>query len=455
MTRTRTRWLAALSGALLVLPVGLVGPRAAATDPGEPTPGPGTAEVATAADAGAVRSYWTPRRMEAAVPLDLDQDGDPIPADDRSGGRVAAPRSTTLATPRTAGKLFFTTASGDAVCSAASVNTPEKNVVITAGHCVNTGGQRVLLGGCTAGRYFSNFLFVPRYDRGRAPFGSWVGTHVVTHPEWVNRCDDYAHDQALLVVAPRNGRRLVDVVGGNGLAMGFPVQQRDLVVWGWPARSPYDGETARRCAGRTTALDPTGDAFLQCPMNEGASGGPWFVGMVNKNVGYIWAVTSRRTVNRTPAYLVATPLDASVRDLLSTARAARPVAVRANAGMSGPVLTPRAGAVRRPALRKQRTLVGRGQPIRLRARGQARTALVLEVRHSPKKRWVKVATLRTDASGVARWDRRAVRTGDRWYRVRIRQRASLPARVRVASCPLPHQRASAVLRATSCTKPSA
>ena len=63
---------------------------------------------------------------------------------------------------RTIGKWFFTKpGAGNFVCSASVIG---RRIVVTAGHCLHSGN------GSGTG-WFSNFLFVPSYRAGAAPFG--------------------------------------------------------------------------------------------------------------------------------------------------------------------------------------------------------------------------------------------------------------------------------------------
>ncbi|KRB74058.1 hypothetical protein ASE01_18870 [Nocardioides sp. Root190] len=409
--------------------------------------------VAVDLDPGAVRSYWTGSRMRSALPLDLDAAGDLIDPGPPATSRVRARAG--LASPRSVGKLFFRTPQGDAVCSAASVNTAQKNVIITAAHCAHTGPRNPcgLLRNCPA--YFTKFLFVPRYANGTAPDGSWVGTRAITHRQWV-QSEDLDYDQALIEVAPRSGRNLVDVVGGNGLAWNFPARQTDIHIWGWPAEAPYDGQTVRRCTGSATPLDSSGDAFIPCPLNGGASGGPWFIGKVSPNIGFIWAVTSRRTTVG-KAYLLAHPLDSSIKKLLSNARLySRASTTRtATTVQSNPaVLTPFAvRAATSPSVSAVRSHVGRGQLAVLRARAASGTTLTLDVRFSLRGSWSRVTSARVGSTRTIDFTVRVASVGDRWYRVRTSTTRSAAARVRVHPCPLPYDRTPAVVDATECISP--
>ena len=408
------------------------------------------ATVASAVDADDVLGYWTTRRMADARPLDLDAAGNLL-----TPRASATPRTSARAArvPRSAGKLFFTTPSGDAVCSAATVNTAQKNVIITAAHCAHTGPGGLL----SPSRYFTNFLFVPRYTNGSAPDGRWVGARAVTHPQWI-RSENLAYDQALIEVLPRNGRRLVDVVGGNGLAWNYPQRESDVRVWGWPAESPYSGEYAHRCVGATSSFAGSGDAKIACPMNGGASGGPWFLGMLDDNVGFIWAVTSRRTTTGTK-YLIAYPLTGSIRNLLaatqeSGAAAGQPTAARASApapdGTSARVAT-RAGGIHFRAVQQH---VGRGQVVRLRARTTRDTRIVLRVKLSRSASWQWIQVKRTNGDGVVEFRHRPRKAGVRWYQVRTSRARSEPVRVRVHWCPLPYDRSRSVVEDTGCTNPA-
>lgn len=312
----------------LTTATGQVAPSTAAPPSGARTDGDvvHTRSVSGPADARAVRETWTPARMRAATPRDLTVGADaadqPVPPSGSGGGTVTLPYDAPtledaaeragrrVRVPSTAGKLFFTNRAGTPfVCSAAAINTRRKNQVITAGHCVHSGN---------GGRWFRNFLFVPRYDHGSAPDGQWVGKAAWAFRGWT-RNGRFGYDQAIVSFERLAGRRLVKVVGGNGIDWGRTPRQRGVRIWGWPAEAPYDGESARRCEGRTTPWRRTNDAKMRCPMNGGASGGPWLLRKHRRvNVGTIFAVTSRRTTAGTP-YLLARPLPKAIRNLVRQA----------------------------------------------------------------------------------------------------------------------------------------
>lgn len=143
--------------------------------------------------------------------------------------------------PETTGKVFFTYKGKDYVCSGASINSASKNVVSTAGHCVH--------GGKGEG-WHTNIVFAPGYYNGSSDSGLWNWKTAHTFQGWTNS-SDFSRDQAFFTVHPRNGRNLVDTVGGNGLSYNYSHNQIRVRIWGWPEGHPYDGTTPYYCDGNT------------------------------------------------------------------------------------------------------------------------------------------------------------------------------------------------------------
>jgi V8-like Glu-specific endopeptidase len=177
---------------------------------------------------------------------------------------------------RTVGRVFFTTADGrNAACSGTAVTSANKSVVMTAGHCVKLNGA-----------FHRNWVFVPGFDNGRRPFGTWVAGTLLTTPQW-NAREDINFDIGAAVIVPLQGRTLTDVVGGQGLAFNQPTR-RQTYAFGFPAARPFDGSDLIYCSGG--AFDDTvmtRDHGLRCGMTGGASGGPWFQGF-DESTGLGW-----------------------------------------------------------------------------------------------------------------------------------------------------------------------
>lgn len=86
---------------------------------------------------------------------------------------AAAPYSADRAYPyRTVGILFFTIDNVPYLCSASVI---QHRIVATAGHCVHSG---------TAAGFYDNWVFVPAYRDGAAPFKTWNWRMVATTGTW-------------------------------------------------------------------------------------------------------------------------------------------------------------------------------------------------------------------------------------------------------------------------------
>ncbi|MFI6903712.1 peptidase [Nonomuraea sp. NPDC050394] len=233
-----------------------------------------------------VLSYWTPQKMEDAQPLTPPapkanaKHGPGTPGEPTTGNPWGVPPTGTPqqqaqasggapwtrggAVVRTTGRVFFTYQGRNASCSGSAVTSANESVVITAGHCVKMGGA-----------FHTNWVFVPGYNAGQRPHGTWPATKLLTTPQW-NAREDINFDMAAAVVAPLSGKTLTDVVGGQGVSFnqGRRVQMH---AFGYPAAAPYDGSRLIYCAGRT--FDDfllSRDHGLTCNMTGGSSGGPWF-----------------------------------------------------------------------------------------------------------------------------------------------------------------------------------
>jgi len=88
---------------------------------------------------------------------------------------VAAPYSADRAYPyRSVGILFFSINGQPYLCSASVI---QRRVVATAGHCVHNG---------SAAGFYDNWVFVPAYRDGNAPFKAWNWRMVSVAPAWAN-----------------------------------------------------------------------------------------------------------------------------------------------------------------------------------------------------------------------------------------------------------------------------
>lgn len=170
---------------------------------------------------------------------------------------------------RTNGKILATDpSSGSYTCSGTALNTPSRSIVLTAGHCVIEAGR--------AGRRIS---FIPAYDHGKRPFGSFEATAVYVMPQW-RRSENPDFDVAALRVRPNGLGRLTDVVGARGYATSKS-RFSAFEIFGYPA-ARAGGKELRSCPAHGLGADRLTARFAgpptmpaSCDMAAGASGGAW------------------------------------------------------------------------------------------------------------------------------------------------------------------------------------
>ena len=159
------------------------------------------------------------------------------------------------------GAVFAGSVSAIHFCTGAVVDSPGRNVVVTAAHCVAGAG--------------TSLLFAPMFHDGVAPFGSWRVRAAYDDPRWAD-AQDPRRDVVVLALAPqvRHGRRVEveELTGGYRLG-GAPPVGRPVTVIGYPL-----GTSGRpvRCTADVT--DTGGYPTFACDgFVAGTSGGPWVV----------------------------------------------------------------------------------------------------------------------------------------------------------------------------------
>ena len=230
-------------------------------------------------------SFWTPARMRAAKPVEVLMHRRPaLAAASRAPVKLAtesdfeAVADPTAPEYRQNGVIFFLVFGiFPGRCSGTAVDSPNRSVVFTAGHCVFDGG----LGGLW---FNEDWVFVPGYRFGQRPFGVFPATRIDATRQWVADGSENADVGAAVVGRNEKGQRLGAAVGGAGIAWNLkPNQVFD--VHGYPVEAPFDGETQRVCKQRPyLGHDP--ESFLSpgplnvsvaCEVTGGASGGGWTI----------------------------------------------------------------------------------------------------------------------------------------------------------------------------------
>jgi V8-like Glu-specific endopeptidase len=269
----------------------------AAAAPASPDKDSGSVASKTVDGSGAA-AYWTADRMKSAISGDVLADKALKRGNAFTTGAVQRGTSTKIdgkeAKGKPAlhadenpvshiGKVFFTSGGLNYVCSGNSVVSGNKSTVATAGHCVNEG----------PGAFVTNFVFVPAYLNGAAPYGKWAATSLYVPTQW-SSAGDMQYDTGFAVVAPSKGVTLADTVGASGVEFNAA---RGLTYksFGYPAAAPFDGESLKSCSG-TAINDRYNPQFntqgIPCDMTGGSSGGPWFIGTSSN--GYQNSINSYR-----------------------------------------------------------------------------------------------------------------------------------------------------------------
>jgi V8-like Glu-specific endopeptidase len=237
--------------------------------------------TSAAVDGTGAADYWTADRMRSAVPGDvlagkaLERGNTSSAATVEKGKNTklqAGKGKATIAVSETPvdhiGKVFFTLGGSNYVCSGNAVVSANKSTVATAGHCLNEG----------PGAFATNFIFVPAYLNGAAPYGKWTARTLYAPTQWCG-AGDMTYDTGFAVVNQLNGKYLSDVVAESGVEFNAA---RGLTYksYGYPAASPFNGESLKSCTGRASN-DANNPQFLtqgiSCDMTGGSSGGPWFI----------------------------------------------------------------------------------------------------------------------------------------------------------------------------------
>lgn len=271
------------------------------------TSGP-VAEGARASGAGA--GTWTAERMRRAE-VRVAQSRQPRRKRRRHWTRLnptAKLVTSDLPGTRTVGRLFSKKPDGtDWVCSATLVDSANRSVVWTAGHCVHSG---------RAGAPHTNFAFVPGYRPqaagGPAPFGVWPAIHWGTSTSWTVEGDanHFRRDfGGVVLVRDGLGRTLTDVLGAAQHIAFARKAATKVATFGYPALAPFDGESIYQCGpnrlGRTARVGGAGPApvGISCSQTAGASGGPWLRDRDRAtNIGTLVSVTSVKAARRSRLY---------------------------------------------------------------------------------------------------------------------------------------------------------
>nr|WP_088511599.1 trypsin-like serine protease [Burkholderia ubonensis] len=179
---------------------------------------------------------------------------------------------------RAAGKLFFNIGSSTYLCSASLI---KPGVVVTAAHCVANFGQR---------QFYSNWVFVPAYNNGAAPYGTWNAASATVPTSYYNGTDPCAvagvvcqDDVAVIVLAPQGGSYAGNRAGWFGYGWnGYGYNPSGLALidqLGYPVSLDSGVLMERNESQGFVSSGNSNNTIIGSLMTGGSSGGPWLVNL--------------------------------------------------------------------------------------------------------------------------------------------------------------------------------
>jgi hypothetical protein len=264
--------LVALLGLLAILGGGSAAPAAGAS----------AAELAAAAK---VERFWTPQRMRNARPLDLVVDAGGaarlrVGAPEAAGARASFLAVSTPDLPPYSfnGRIFIRRGKVSGFCSGTAINSPTRQLVLTAGHCINSGREEG-----KASVWSDDLQFVPAYSGGVAPFGAFVARRkeIRAPRQWTKQGNPDFDLGAFLTLPNAEGVNVADAVGGGATIVMDATRRQTFRTFGYPGKvqrmqsctSPYIGDDL---LSNPFPGPPT--LGIRCHWAPGASGGGWLIG---------------------------------------------------------------------------------------------------------------------------------------------------------------------------------
>jgi V8-like Glu-specific endopeptidase len=223
-------------------------------------------------EAARTARYWTAARMRFARPLDAPRGNLTALA---SFAPIAEPTVPPFAVN---GRLFLRQGSKRGFCSATAIDSATRKLVLTAGHCVNSGPEAP-----NGHSVWSSFLeFVPAFSGGVAPFGAFIAHRksVFALAQWVKFGNPNFDVGAILTAPNTEGVEVADAVGGGAAITTDLNRRQEFQTFGYPGESrwmqgcdsPYVGDDvlSYRIPGPPTIA-------IRCHWVPGASGGGWLI----------------------------------------------------------------------------------------------------------------------------------------------------------------------------------
>lgn len=162
------------------------------------------------------------------------------------------------------GALFYNDIKGDHYCTAGVVDSPHRNMLVTAAHCLYSQGS-----------YNKDIVFVPGYRSGNTPYGVWSIKSMLVDDRWI-KSQDPDMDVGFVALEPgsdKHGKNIEEVLGANklGIDEGF---DHVVEVTGYPSNS----DQPVSCMTRTRKQSAHQLRFDCGRFFGGTSGAPWVTG---------------------------------------------------------------------------------------------------------------------------------------------------------------------------------
>jgi hypothetical protein len=172
----------------------------------------------------------------------------------------------------TNGRVFWSCSAGSlSSCSASVIPSTSGDVIVTAGHCVYDTTALKWLTNC-------NWIFVPAYSNGNAPYGRWPAREAAALTAWTQSNPNFNYDVAFVALSTLSGYHISQLTGSQSLGFN-QLRSRASYSFGYPVNIA-NGEYLQMCSGvpapsKYTLNGYVGQGLSNCLMGGGCSGGPW------------------------------------------------------------------------------------------------------------------------------------------------------------------------------------
>lgn len=202
---------------------------------------------------GGVLQFWTRHQLIRASPLHG-------PGFRQAPAPAQSPQAHRALLGIRVGALFLRQGTADHFCTASVVDSPGRDLLVTAAHCIHSG---------KGGSYRQDIVFIPGYRDGQAPFGIWTVRQLLVAPQWADASDP-EFDVGFVMLNSLGGKNIEDILGANQLALDTNYQYL-VRVTGYPSSD----SAPITCLNYTSEQSASQLRFECGGYTGGTSGSPW------------------------------------------------------------------------------------------------------------------------------------------------------------------------------------